>query len=96
MEFILPSKKGFTIYSKSGCSNCINIKKLLQQHNIDYLMVDCDEYLIEDREFFLQFIQNITERECKLFPIVFFDGNFLGGFKETIEYIDTYISFDGF
>jgi glutaredoxin len=96
MEFILPLKNGFTIYSKSGCPNCIHVKKLLQEHNMNYLIVDCDEYIIEEKENFLKFIQNLTGKEWKTFPMVFLNENFLGGFKETIEYIDTYISFDAF
>jgi glutaredoxin len=97
MEFELPLQEGFTIYSKSGCPNCINVKKILQEDNIEYLIIDCDEYLIEERENFLKFIQNLTGKEWKLFPIVFFDNIFLGGFKETKEYIDKkYISFDAF
>jgi glutaredoxin len=97
MEFVLPLKTKFTVYSKSGCPNCVNLKKLLQEYNIDYLIVDCDEYLIEERENFLKFMQNISEKEWKTFPMVFFDEKFLGGFKETKEYIDKfYISFDTF
>ena len=73
----LPSKKGFTIYSKSGCSNCTNVKKLLQENKIEYLLIDCDEYLIEERDKFLDFIENICKKEIKIFPIIFFDGKFL-------------------
>lgn len=96
MDFILPEKSKFTIYSKSGCPNCTHVKKLLQEHKIDYVIVDCDDYLIEERENFLEFIQKLIGKECKTFPMVFFDETFLGGFKETIEYIDTYISFNEF
>ena len=28
MEIIEPAKKGFTIYSKSGCTNCTKVKIL--------------------------------------------------------------------
>ena len=87
MEFQLPSKTGFTIYSKSGCPNCVNVKKILQENKIEYLLIDCDEYLIEEREKFLKFIENISKKEIKMFPIVFFDANFLGGLKATKEYI---------
>ena len=36
----------FTIYSKSGCINCRNVKDLLQKHNFTFNIIDCDEYLI--------------------------------------------------
>jgi len=82
-----PSKTGFTIYSKSGCPNCTNVKKLLQENKIDYMLINCDEYLIEERDKFLEFIANLCEKEVKVFPMVFFDSKFIGGFKETKEYV---------
>ena len=32
MEFIEPDKKGFTIYSKSGCPNCLTAKKIIKEN----------------------------------------------------------------
>ena len=87
IEFESPSKTGFTIYSKSGCPNCTSVKKLLQENKMEYLLIDCDEYLIEEREKFLGFIVEICKKEVKTFPMIFFDGKFLGGFKETKEYV---------
>ena len=84
----MPSKNGFTIYSKSGCPNCMNVKKLLQENKIEHLVIDCDEYLIEEREKFIEFIEKICKKEVNIFPIIFFDEKFVGGFKETKEYID--------
>jgi len=95
MEFESPTKTGFTIYSKSGCPNCTSIKKLLQENKILYTIVDCDDYLIEERDTFLEFIQNLSKKEIKSFPVIFFDGIFVGGFKETKEYIDKmFLSFE--
>jgi glutaredoxin len=88
IEFESPSKIGFTIYSKSGCPNCTNVKKLLQENKMEYLLIDCDEYLIEERDKFLEFIVDISKKEVKTFPMIFFDDKFVGGFKETKEYID--------
>ena len=34
MEPTPPSCKGFTVYSKSGCPNCRNVKNLLKKENI--------------------------------------------------------------
>lgn len=87
MEFESPSKTGFTIYSKSGCSNCTSIKNFLQDNKLEYSIIDCDEYLIEERNNFLEFIENICQKEVNTFPMVFFDGKFVGGYKETKEYI---------
>lgn len=99
MEFIEPSKIGFTIYSKSGCPNCLKIKMLLKEKNLVFLVVDCDEYILEEKETFLLFIQNLTKSKNEnrlLFPIVFNDKQFIGGYKETCEYIDKLLlSFEG-
>jgi glutaredoxin len=95
MEFESPSKLIFTIYSKSGCHNCTNVKNLLKEKNISFNMIDCDDYLIEDKDNFLQFINNIANKDCKIFPMVFFDEKFIGGYNETIEYINkNFLSFE--
>jgi hypothetical protein len=56
--------------------------------------VNCDEYLIEDKEFFLSFIKNLANKECKVFPIIFNNGAFIGSFNETQEFLDKQLSFD--
>jgi glutaredoxin len=95
MDFIKPNEKGFTIYSKSGCPNCSKVKILLNNENIIFKMIDCDDYLIENKDFFLECIKDICKKEYKMFPIVFNDGILLGGYNETKEYIDKlFLSFD--
>jgi hypothetical protein len=49
--------------------------------------VDCDEYLIEDKVNFLQFIKEISEKEITSFPIIFYKKEFIGGFIETQKYL---------
>jgi len=88
MECIEPIKKGFTVYSKSGCSNCLTIKKIIKENNFFYLEVNCDEYILENREKFLTFIEDRAETSYKIFPIVFYDGKFVGGMVHTKEFID--------
>jgi glutaredoxin len=94
MEFNTPMDTGFTVYSKSGCSNCTNVKKLLAEKNAPNVIIDCDEYLIEDKENFLLFIKEKANKEYKTFPMVFNNGIFLGGFNETQEYFDKLLNFD--
>jgi glutaredoxin len=91
MEFEKPSDTGFTIYSKSGCPNCSNVKKLLKDKNLLFNVVDCDDYVIEDRDNFLLFIKNLSEKEVKQFPVIFYEGKFVGGYNETKEYINKLI-----
>jgi glutaredoxin len=92
--FKRPSNVGYTIYSKSGCSNCIKVKELLHSTNMPFIVIDCDEYLIERKEDFLLFIQELISREWKTFPIVFTsDRQFIGGFTDTREYIEKLLEF---
>jgi len=88
MEFELPTKSGFSIYSKSGCPNCSKVKSFLKDNNYDFNVIDCDEYLIEAKDEFLEFIKNLAQKECRVFPMIFFNGNFVGGFNETKELVD--------
>ena len=71
MEFEKPNETGFTVYTKSGCPNCNKVKILLKEKNFVFNVIDCDEYLIEDKENFLLFIQQTAKQSCKMFPFVF-------------------------
>ena len=90
MEIIEPNNNGFTIYSKSGCANCNKVKNLLKENHFLFKVIDCDDYLLEDKEHFLLFIKEKTNTntDWKTFPIIFFDGKFIGGYSETKLYID--------
>jgi glutaredoxin len=83
-----------TVYSKSGCSGCINVKKSLNKLFDNIIIIDCDEFILEDKETFLQFIKEISGKECKTFPIVFDGKMFIGGYKETVSYLDKLLVFD--
>jgi glutaredoxin len=93
MSFFEPLKIGFTIYSKSGCSYCTNVKKLLLDKQTFFTDISCDEFLIEDKEGFLLFIKDRANKEYRSFPMVFKDGNFIGGFAETQSFIDKLLCF---
>jgi len=96
MEFEQPSK-GFTIYSKSGCTFCVKVKSLLKEKSLIFNVIDCDEYLIEDKPAFLEFIKQLAGKEVNIFPMIFFDGKFIGGYNETKDYLDkTLLSFEEF
>jgi glutaredoxin len=81
MDYEAPSSKGFTVYTKSGCLNCPKVKSLLKEKELK--IVDCDEYLIEDRTDFLSYIRRIAKTDVKMFPMVFNDGVYIGGYEET-------------
>jgi glutaredoxin len=86
MEYIEPASNNYTIYTKSGCPNCTKVKKLLESESEKPLIVDCDDWLIEDKPAFLEFIREKAGKECKTFPMVFHNGKFLGGFDETVGF----------
>ena len=93
MEIFEPLDVGFTIYSKSGCYNCTKVKQLLRDKKIFFLEIDCDEFLIEDKEGFLLFIKERANKEYRTFPMVFKDGKFIGGFDETQIFVDKLLCF---
>lgn len=88
MEFTLPDIKGFTVYSKSGCINCITVKKFIKEKHFFLTEINCDEYILEDKEEFLLFIEKLAGKPHKIFPMVFYEGKFIGGLYETMEIID--------
>lgn len=88
MEITRPDVKGFTIYSKSGCPNCTSVKKLIKEKHFFYSEINCDEYILEDKEQFLKEIENIAQKSWKTFPMVFYEGKFVGGLTDTTDLID--------
>ena len=91
MEFPKPLKGQITVYSKSGCNNCSFVKRLLKDKKVLFSVIDCDEYILEEKDEFLLFIQELAGKEYKMFPMVFDDKNFIGGFNETNKYLDKYL-----
>lgn len=87
MEIPTPLEDEITIYSKSACINCFKIKTFLKDKNIKFTVIDCDEFILEDKPGFLQFIHLLVGSEYKTFPMVFFNKTFIGGHKETEEYL---------
>lgn len=90
MEIGQPLRKGFVIYSKSKCSFCVKVKQLLNDNNITFEDISCDEYLLNDvnKELFLSFIKDQAKREYRTFPMVFYDGQFVGGYTDTELFIN--------
>jgi glutaredoxin len=88
MDFTKPSLTGFTVYSKSGCSNCIIVKKIIKEKNFLLQEINCDEYILEDKDEFLNFIESIVGHNHKTFPIVFYEGEYVGGLNDTTKYIE--------
>ena len=91
MDIIPPTDLGFFIYSKSGCHQCLKLKNTLREKSLLYTDINCDEYLIEDKDLFLSFIREKTNQSINTFPIVFFDGEYIGGYHESLKQIEKII-----
>lgn len=94
MEYPLPKKGYITVYSKSGCINCTKIKSLLTEKNILFNVIDCDDFILEDKDDFLRFIKILIGKESKIFPIIFDNGQFIGSYNETLKFIDKLLDFE--
>ena len=92
-NLICPTILTWTIYTKSNCIYCTKVKELLESNNINFTIVNCDEYLInnEIKEIFLSQMENFIGKGYlyKTFPMVFDGINFIGGFTDTEKYIRT-------
>ena len=91
MQFEKPSEEGYTVYTKSNCLYCTKVKELLnfKKQNPEPKIINCDEYLIEPnvKEEFLIWIQTINGGvNHRIFPMVFNQGKFIGGYKETEKF----------
>ena len=86
MEFPAPEPTGFTVYTKTDCSYCVKVKILLEEFEQTFTVINCDEYLM-DKPAFLTFVQGIAGKEHKTFPIVFFDGKYIGGYDTTMHFL---------
>jgi glutaredoxin len=93
MDIPQPNKHEITVYSKSGCPNCVNVKKLLKDKVVAFSVINCDEFIYEDKVRFLEFIHNLAGKEYKVFPMVFNGLEFIGGFKETQAYFNKQLDF---
>jgi glutaredoxin len=91
VNFTYPNDKIWTIYTKSNCDYCTKVKKLLKSNNINYVVVDSDEYIQDNKskELFLSQMEYIIGKKYRTFPIVFNGINFIGGCVDTENYIDS-------
>jgi len=77
-----PTDQGYTIYSRSGCCNCDKAKKKVEEAKRPLLYINCDDELIEDREGCLTNLKLYAGKTITQFPVIFFDGEFIGSWKE--------------
>lgn len=85
MNIPRPASDTYTIYSKSGCLYCTKAKDLLQNERVPPLYVNCDEFLLENKQEFLNLMKSLIGYEYKTFPMIFKNGIFIGGYAKTQE-----------
>jgi glutaredoxin len=62
---------------------------------MDFKLISCDEYILEDKANFLLFIKNLTNKDQTQFPFIFNNSEFIGSFTQAKEYIFKYsLTFD--
>jgi glutaredoxin len=85
-NFIYPSDT-WTIYSKSNCLYCTQVKKLLEKES--FTIINCDIWLEEQetKNLFLASIEKLIGKKYNTFPIVFYNSIFIGGFLDTEKYL---------
>jgi len=84
--FPCPTNGVFTIYTKSECVYCTKVKKLLEKEKT--VLIECDLYLKENRDHFLSTMDMLTKKEHRTFPFVFKDETFLGGYDDTVVFMN--------
>jgi glutaredoxin len=75
-------KKPFIVYTKSNCIFCDKLKFLGDQENENIKYINCDVVLQKMRSIFMNIMKKQTKQERITFPIVFHDGEYIGGYKE--------------
>ncbi len=84
-----PIHKGWTVYTRSCCKYSSKVKRLLNIFDLKYNVIDCDNCFIfpEIEEEFAEFLYNLCGCVPDSFPLVFHDEIYIGGYKETLNYL---------
>jgi len=88
MDVPHPTSDSYTIYSKSGCLYCTKAKVLLQNERVPPLYVNCDKFLLENKEEFFDQMKSMIGYEYKTLPMIFKNGRFIGGYNKTKDFYE--------
>lgn len=66
------------IYGTSNCKKCVNVRELLDRHNIEYI-----DYLIDLMP--LEKDEMIRRTGLKYYPQIFINGEHIGGEEDLFE-----------
>lgn len=87
MTYVKPAKSGYTVYSISDCKYCKMTKEYIAKSKKKLKIVNCDGYVetLRKRHDFYAFIHQYTGIPYVYFPMIFYDGKFIGGYKELTK-----------
>lgn len=71
------------IYSKENCGYCIKLKELMNYHGIEYI----EKSLSDGKHTKEEIQERVPDKKINVVPQVFVNGEYLGGYVETLEFI---------
>jgi len=81
-DFFGDDNQKYLVFCKSNCKYCDDVKELFI--NDDACYVNCDHFLKENRDEFINFMKKKINKNIITFPIVFDkNNNYVGGYYET-------------
>jgi glutaredoxin len=88
MTYTKPANSGYTIYTISNCKFCKMAKEYLAKSKIKTKVVNCDTHIetLRKRDEFYTFIRQYTSIPYTYFPMIFYNGKFVGGYKELLKH----------
>lgn len=69
----------YTVFTKKNCSYCDKIKKLMVISGEIVKFIECDVLLNRNKILFLNLMKTKIQKDTITFPIVFYEGNYVGG-----------------
>jgi glutaredoxin len=86
---VITLSSGIIVFSKTICPNCDKVKGFLTDIKKDFVVVKCDDFLAADRDGFLRTMAKLTGGVVpKMFPMVFVDQTYIGGYNETMKHFE--------
>ena len=70
----------FTVYSKDNCPYCYKVKTVMELTGSEYKVLELGEHFTKE-DFYSIFGEGST------FPQVSIDSEHIGGFKDTLQYL---------
>ena len=78
----------YTVFTKKNCSYCDKIKVLMVESGEMVKFVECDVLLNRNKILFLNLMKTKIQRDNITFPIVFYEGNYVGGCDDYVRELE--------